>query len=309
MEKVIIAGGSGLIGRELTSVLINNGYQVAILSRNPEAVTGIATGVKLVRWDGITPKGWEAELENTTAIVNLTGENLAGSGFFPTRWTDERKRRIIQSRIDAGKAIAEALKETIHKPDVLIQASSIGFYGISMDKSFTEEDKSGADFLAEICREWEASSASIDALGVRRVVIRTGVVLTTKGGALPRLLLPYKLYVGGPMGTGRQILSWLHIADEVNAIQFLIENDDAKGIFNLTSPNPVSNNEFGKTIGKVMRKPHFIPVPGFVMKIVFGEVSTVVLDGQRVLPKRLLDSGYIFKYTMLEDALRDLLRK
>jgi uncharacterized protein (TIGR01777 family) len=309
MEKVLIAGGSGLIGRELTSVLVNNGYEVAILSRNPEAVTGIATGVKLVRWNGITPKGWDAELENTAAIVNLTGENLAGSSFFPARWTDERKRRIIQSRVDAGKAIAEAIKESSHKPAVLIQASSIGFYGISLDKSFTEEDKSGTDFLAEICREWEASSASIDALGVRRVVIRTGVVLTTKGGALPRLLLPYRLFLGGPMGTGRQILSWLHIADEVNAIRFLIENDDVKGIINLTSPNPVTNNEFGKMIGKVMRKPHFIPVPGFVLKIVFGEVSTVVLDGQRVLPKRLLDSGYIFKYTMLEDALRDLLSK
>jgi uncharacterized protein len=309
MEKVIIAGGSGLIGRELTSVLTNNGYEVTILSRNPEVVTGISTGVKLVRWDGITPKGWEADLEKATAVVNLTGENLAGNGFFPARWTDERKRRIIKSRVDAGKAIADAIKESSHRPAVLIQASSIGFYGISLDKSFTEVDKSGTDFLAEICREWEASSASIDALGVRRVVIRTGVVLTTKGGALPRLLLPYKLFVGGPMGIGRQILSWLHIVDEVNAIRFLIENDGAKGIFNLTSPNPVTNNEFGAMIGSVMKRPHYIPVPGFVMKIVFGEVSTVVLDGQRVLPKRLLDAGYVFRYAMLEDALSDLLGK
>jgi uncharacterized protein (TIGR01777 family) len=173
----------------------------------------------------------------------------------------------------------------------------------------TEEDESGTDFLAKVSREWEASSVSVEAMGVRRVIIRTGVVLTNKGGAFPRLLLPYRLFIGGPFGNGRQVLSWIHMADEVNAIRFLIENNTAKGVYNLTAPNPVNNNEFGKMIGRVMRRPHYFPVPGFLLRMAFGEVSTVVLEGQRVLPKRLMDAGYIFKYAVLEDALRNLLVK
>jgi uncharacterized protein (TIGR01777 family) len=267
------------------------------------------TGVKLVAWDGKTPQDWVQYINGATAVVNLTGENLAGEGFFPARWTDERKLRIMQSRIDAGKAIAAAIAATQNKPLVYVQASSIGFYGAQEDKPLTEEDGSGTDFLAKVSREWEASSVSIEAMGVRRVIIRTGVVLTAKGGAFPRLLLPYRLFIGGPFGNGRQVLSWIHLADEVNAIRFLIENNTARGVFNLTAPNPVSNNEFGKMIGHIMRRPHYLPIPGFLMRMAFGEVSTVVLDGQRVLPKRLLDAGFEFRYALLEDALRNLLDK
>ena len=305
--KILIAGGSGLIGRALTAELLRDNHKVVILSRNPARTPAIPEDVQIAGWDGKTPRGWSQLLESTDAIVNLAGANIAGDGFFPTRWTNSRKQIIRQSRLDAGKAIVEAIKMAKHRPGVLIQSSAIGFYGPLTDQAVDETGPAGDDFMARLCQEWEQSTKSVELSGVRRVVVRTGIVLSNHGGALGRMILPYKLFAGGPFGNGKQVMSWIHIADEVAAIKFLIESPAATGIYNLTAPNPVTNTEFGKTLSKVMHRPYYLPVPGFAMRMLFGEVATVVLDGQRVLPACLLRSGYEYKYPNIELALRHIL--
>jgi uncharacterized protein len=307
--RIIIAGGSGLIGRELISLLTDDGDEMSILSRRLELVKGMPAGVRVLQWDGITVQDWGLQIENCDVVVNLTGENLSGEGFLPSRWTKERKMRLVQSRVNSGKVLTKAIEMAKTKPSVFVQASGIGYYGTHQEKPFSEVDGAGNDFSANLCIEWEASSQPVELMGIRRVVARNGVVLSTKGGALPLLLLPYKLFVGGQLGKGNQIYSWIHIADEVNAIRFLIHDNQAGGVFNLTSPYPVSNDEFGRTISKVMKRPHYFPIPGFAMKLAFGEVSTMVLEGQKVLPDKLLEAGYSFKFPRLEDTLKDLLKK
>jgi uncharacterized protein (TIGR01777 family) len=307
--RIIIAGGSGLIGRELTSDLVIDENEVTILSRNPEKIKDIPDGVKILRWDARNVHDWGNEIPHTDVVINLVGENLSGKGLFPSRWTRERKELLLRSRVEAGKALAKAIEVSDKKPSIFIQASGIGIYGTNPEEIFTEESKVGDDFLANLSKEWEASSESVEVFGVRRVVVRFGVVLSTNGGALRPLLLPYMLYIGGPIGNGQQVYSWIHIIDVVKAIRFLIAHDFAKGVFNLSSPNPVSNDEFGKTISLVMRRPHYLPIPGFIMRLVFGEVASMVLAGQKVLPKKLLEYGYVFKYPTLNAALMDLLKK
>ena len=306
--RIIIAGGSGLIGRELTSALVNTGNEITILSRNPGNVTDLPGDVKILQWDGKTLQEWVKEIEKTDAVINLTGENISGSGLFPTRWTAERKERLQQSRVSAGKILTQAIEMSDKKPLVFVQASGIGFYGNQPGKQFTEESGGGDDFFADLSKVWEASSQPVESLGIRRVIVRNGIVLSTKGGALPPLLLPYRFFVGGPIGSGKQVYSWIHIGDEVNAIRFLIENNDASGVFNLTAPNPVTNNVFGKTISRVMRRPHYFPLPAFGMRIAFGEVASMVLEGQRVSSTKLLEAGYVFKFPTLDLALKDLLK-
>jgi uncharacterized protein (TIGR01777 family) len=305
--RVIIAGGSGLIGRELTALLAVAGDEVIIFSRTPQKVVGLPPEAKVIAWDGKTLQVWSEYVENADAIINLTGENLSGEGIFPTRWTVERKKRLVDSRVNSGTILTQAVENASHKPSVFIQASAIGYYGTHLHKSFTEQDAGGDDFSANLCKQWEASSQAAEAMGVRRVITRNGVVLSTKGGALRPILLPYRMFVGGPLGDGRQIYSWIHIADEAGAIQFLLRNENASGVFNLTSPNPVSNAEFGYTIARVLHRPHYFPLPGFLMHMAFGEVASMVLEGQKVLPQKLLDSGYKFRYPVLQDALTELL--
>jgi uncharacterized protein len=307
--RVLIAGGSGLIGRDLTSVLSDAGDEVTLLSRNPSKITGLPESARALLWDGKSIGDWAEEIEITNAVINLTGENLSGEGYLPSRWTKERKNRIVQSRVNSGKVLTKAIDQATAKPSVFVQASGIGYYGTQQVKALTEEDGAGNDFSANLCVEWESSSQPVEQIGIRRVIVRNGVVLSLNGGALPLLLLPYKLWAGGRFGSGRQVYSWIHIADEVNAIQFLIKNNQAMGIYNLTSPNPVTNDEFGRTIGRVMGRPHYFPIPGFAMHLAFGEVSTMVLEGQRVLPKNLLDLGFEFKFPKLNEALANLLKK
>ncbi len=214
----------------------------------------------------------------------------------------------MDSRVKTGKALAEAIRQAQPRPKVFIQASAIGYYGSCQAEIVTEKHKPGGDFLAQTCIEWENSTRTIDQLGVRRAVVRTGIVLTADSGALARLLLPYKIFLGGPFGNGKQWYSWIHLADEVAAIRFLIENPGAVGNFNLTAPNPLPNRDFGKILGKILKRPSLIPVPGFLMNLAFGEVASIVLDSQRVLPARLQELGYQFRFPELEPALRDLLK-
>lgn len=304
--KILITGGSGSIGRKLTQHLTQSGHEVVILSRDPAKDSRLPPNVRAVQWDARTANGWLVEAEGADAIVNLAGENLAGTGFFPARWTGERKRFIRESRLNAGKAVVEAVEKAAHRPQLVVQASAIGYYGPHGHEPLVEEAPAGNDFLANLCKEWEAATAPVEKFGVRRAIIRTGIYLTPDDGALKRLLLPYKLFLGGPFGNGEQWYSWIHPVDEAEAIRFIIENRHS-GVFNLTAPQPLKNKDFGKTLGKALGRPSLIPVPRFALEMAFGEVVTVVFDGQRVLPQRLQALGYSFQFPTLEEAFRDLL--
>lgn len=300
--RILIMGGTGLIGRPLAAGLAVDGHEVIVLSRNPERATGLPDGVRAERWDARTAGGWAHLAEGAGAIVNLAGESI-GSG----RWTQERKERILDSRLDAGRAVVQAVEQATEKPGVLIQASGIGYYGSRGGEVITESASPGDDWLARVAVQWEASTEPVEALGVRRAIIRTGVVLDAGEGALPRMLLPFRLFVGGPLAGGKQWLPWIHLQDEVAAIRFLIDNPEARGPFNLSGPNPVTNGQFGRALGRVLGRPSFVPVPGFALKLLLGEMSTLVLDGQRAMPQKLLDLGFGFRFLVAEAALKDVL--
>lgn len=307
--RVVITGGTGLIGRALSANLASDGHEVIVLSRSPERATHLPDGVRAEGWDARTAEGWGHLADGADAIVNLAGASMAGEGFFPTRWTDQRQRVISDSRIHTGRAVIAAVEQAAQKPRVVVQSSAVGYYGLDREGILTEEAEPGDDWGARFTAEvWEPSTAPIEEMGVRSVVARSGIVLSTEDGALPRLLLPFRLFVGGPMGSGDQWYSWIHLQDEARALRFLIETDEASGAFNLTAPHPTTNGELAKLIGRVMGRPSFIPVPGFAMRLAFGEVADVVLKGQRAVPRRLLDLGFEFRFPDAESALRDLLK-
>ena len=301
--RIIITGGTGLIGGALAANLANDGHEVILLSRAPERTILLPPGVRAERWDGRTATGWGPLADGADAIVNLAGEGIASG-----RWTEERKRRIRKSRVNAGQAVVDAVKAAARKPGVVIQSSAVGYYGVHGDEEITESAPAGSDYLAQVAMAWEGSTAPVETMGVRRIIIRTGVVLSNKGGALPQMLLPFRLFAGGPLGNGKQWLPWIHIADEVGAIRFLIENRQASGAFNLCAPNPLTNAEFGRVVGRVMGRPAFMPTPAFALHLVFGEMATVLLDGQRQAPKRLIELGFAFRFPSAEAALRDILK-
>lgn len=306
--RVIITGGTGLIGSNLAQRLAAANYDVIILSRNPDKTTGLPAGVKAVRWDSQTAEGWGHLADGAKAIVNLAGASIAGDGFIPSRWTDKRKKLILDSRVKAGQAVVEAVDAAASKPELIIQSSAVGYYGPHGDETLSEATGPGHDFLAQVCQAWERSVQSVVQQGVRLVVIRTGVVLSTQDGAFPLLLLPHKLFVGGPMGSGKQWLPWIHLEDEVRAIQFLIENSQAQGVYNLCAPEPVTNRQMSQAIGKAISRPSFLPVPGFALKLLLGEAASLVLDGQRQIPQRLTHSGFTFSHPDLLPAIRHLVQ-
>ena len=310
--RIVIAGGTGLIGRALTASLAADGHEVIILSRAPEKATGLPQGARAVRWDGRTASGWGELAEGAEAIVNLAGESIGGENMLALitkPWTREHLQLIRTSRVNAGRAVVQAIEQARVKPHVLVQSSAVGYYGLPGDQEITEDTPAGNDALAKICFDWEATTASVEAPGVRRVVIRTGgVVMSAQGGALPFMLLPFKLFVGGPLGSGKQWFSWIHIADEVRAIRFLLDRSDARGAFNLCAPEPLRNGELARVIGRVMGRPSFVPTPAFAMKLLLGDKATLVLDGQRQVPKRLLELGFQFQFPKVQAALQDLLK-
>ncbi|MBZ0283210.1 MAG: TIGR01777 family oxidoreductase [Anaerolineae bacterium] len=304
--RVIITGGTGLIGRALAKSLAKDQHEVIVLSRNKNKTNGLLSGVRVEVWDARTAAGWGSLMDGAGAVVNLAGESIAGDGFLPSRWTPERKRRIRDSRVNAGSAITEAIKAAANKPSVLIQSSAVGFYGPHGDEDVTEATPGGNDFLAETCKIWEDATSEVEKLGVRRAIIRLGLVLSSIGGVLPLQSLPFKLFVGGPIGSGKQQTPWIHIDDVVHGIRYLMDTPSAHGVYNLTAPEPLPNAAFGRAIGRALGRPSFFPAPGFAFKVAFGELSTLLLDGQRVVPKRLQESGFQFHYPEAEGALRDL---
>jgi len=300
--RVVITGGSGLIGSALARELGGAGQDVVVLTRDAGKVGILPAGVRAVPWDGKTAAGWGSLVDGDTIIVHLAGESIASG-----RWTEDRKRRIRDSRIGSGKAVLQALRESAVKPRALLQGSAVGYYGPHGDEVIREDAAPGGDFLAEVCKEWEASTAEAETLGVRRAILRTGVVLAREGGALPKMTLPFKMMVGGPLGNGRQWFPWIHLADEVGAIRFLAESAEARGPFNLTAPNPVTNRELAGILASVLHRPGFMPAPGFALRLALGEMADMLLNGQRVVPSRLQDLGYRFQYSAAEPALRGLL--
>ena len=295
--RVVITGGTGLIGRALTTELAGHGFEVAVVSRHGTSVAGATTSRS---WDGKSADGWGDLVDGAVAIGNLAGEPIAG------RWTPGKKDMIRSSRTDAGHAIILAIAKAKSKPKMLVQSSAVGFYGPRADEPLTEQAEAGDDFLSEVCVAWEASTEGAAELGVRRCVMRTGIVLSLDGGAFPRMLLPFRLFAGGPVGSGHQYLPWIHLDDVVAAYRFVIENDQCDGVFNLTAPNPLSNREASREIGRRLKRPAFIPAPGFALRMVLGEMSTLVLDGQRAIPARLEETGYQFQYQTLDAALVSL---
>jgi uncharacterized protein (TIGR01777 family) len=302
--RVLILGGTGLIGRALAANLAADRNEVIVLSRSPERQRGrMSSGVEVAGWDGRTSAGWADRITGSTAIVNLAGENLAGG-----RWTAERKRSLMQSRIDPGHAVVAANEAAAAKPRGVVQASAIGYYGPNDKGDLNETSPAGDDFPARVCAEWEASTAALDRMGVRRVISRTAIVLDGRMGALPRMMLPFRFFIGGPLGDGSQPISWIHIQDEVAALRFLMETESAVGPFNLSSPQLLTNAEFGRILGRVMRRPSFVPTPGFALRLAFGEMASVLLTGPRVFPRRLLDLGFAFRFPDADKALSDVLK-
>jgi uncharacterized protein (TIGR01777 family) len=299
--RVIITGGTGLIGRALAKQLAEEGHDVVVLTRDPDKASGFSSGVRLVKWDARTAQGWAEWVEGADAIVNL-----AGAGLADRLWTKSRKQMLVNSRVWAGQAIAEAVTAAKQKPRVLIQASAVGFYGPRKDEPISENEPQGDDFLADLCRKWEDSSASVEPQGVRRVIIRTGLVLSSAGGVLPRLMLPIRLFVGGRVGSGRQYYPWIHLDDQVRAIRFLIDQPSAQGPFNLVAPNPLTNAEFIQSIGRAVRRPTWLPLPEFALRLLVGDLATVLVDGQRAIPTGLVDAGFDFNYPTLEEAMQAL---
>ncbi len=305
-RRILITGASGFIGRTLAKELAAGGYEVIGLTRRAGAdAAGACPGaVAWASWDGRTAAAWGPLADGALAIVNLAGDNLAEG-----RWTKAKKERILRSRTDAGAAVVEAVRAARTKPRVLVQASAIGAYGPAGDGALDEDSPRGAGFLAGVTRAWEDSTKAVGSLGVRRVVIRSGLVLGRGGGVWPRLVLPFRFFAGGPLGSGRQGFSWISLEDEVRAVRHLIESEGSAGVFNLTSPGPLSEKEFCRIVGKALRRPCWLPVPALLLRILFGEKARETLvAGQRVLPRRLLEAGFEFLHPDAASAVAALIR-
>uniref|UniRef100_A0A832D1V7 TIGR01777 family protein n=1 Tax=Ignavibacterium album TaxID=591197 RepID=A0A832D1V7_9BACT len=303
MKKIIITGATGLIGRKLSQKLTEAGHQIIVFSRNASSAKNILKkDFTYIDWDYSKSDKWVESISTADAIVHLAGINL-----FAKRWNKKFKEEILASRKETTKALVDAVKLSQAKPEVFVSASGVGYYGDCGDKQLDENSPAGNDFLAEVCKVWEAEAAEVEQADVRRVSVRTGIVLSKEDGALKRMLLPFKLFVGGPLGNGKQWFPWIHIDDIVGIYFHAIENQNLNGAVNAASPNICTMKEFAKTLGKVLHRPSLFPVPELALKIAIGEAGKVVLMSQRVKVNKLLESGYKFKFENLEEALRNLL--
>ncbi len=296
--KVLITGASGLVGTELQKSFAAQGYEMLLASRK------VATDDRHIQWsveDGFTDP---EKLEGIDAVVHLAGENVSG-----LRWTDDKKKAIRDSRVLGTRNVVDAISKLKNKPKVFVASSAIGFYGERGDEEVTESSAAGDNFLAEVSKAWEAESRRAEDAGIRTVLLRTGIVLSKDGGALSTMLVPFKLGVGGVVGSGKQWMSWISLPDEIDVINFVIENENIRGAVNAVSPNPVTNHDFTKTLGEVLYRPTFFPLPEFAVSMVFGEMGDVLLlASTKVLPKRLEDAGFEFKYPNLKEAVENAVK-
>ncbi len=298
--KVLISGGSGFLGSALSRLLLVENHQVWVLTRGV-GNNKFVSGVTPVKWDGCSTLGWLDVFEQIDAVVNLAGATI---GSWP--WHAARKKEIIQSRVNAGQAITQAFEQASRRPSVLIQASGVGYYGHRDSTPVNEQTTSGNDYLAQVAVQFEQATETVERLGVRRVVIRSGIVLDAKGGSLPLMALPIRLFIGGRLGAGTQGFPWIHLRDEIRAILYLMQNESAQGVFNLTSPNLVSSDEFMKTLAKTINRPYWFPMPAFLLRTVLGGMADLLLNGQFAQPTRLLEAGYQLQFLTLSDALKEI---
>lgn len=303
--KVVIAGGSGFLGQALCRKLAENDHELVILTRGSSRMDG---KVRYVTWPAADGPGqWREEINGAGAVINLAGANLADK-----RWTHHRKEELHASRVTPTRALVSAIRDASVRPPVLLSGSAIGFYGGVPEggPEFDESGPPGSDFLATLVVDWEAEAHAADALDCRVVLIRTGIVLSRDGGALQKLITPFKFYVGGPLGTGRQVMSWIHLEDWVSLVAWLTGYPSAAGAYNCTAPNPATNAELSKALGQALGRPSWLRVPGFALRILIGEMAAVaLLAGQRVIPRRALDAGFSFRYPDLSSAMRSAVHR
>ena len=297
--RILLAGGTGFLGRHLVKELAAEGHVIVSLTRRKDSAGLIAApNLRHVHWDGADAGALVRYIERAEAVVNLCGENM-GKG----RWNEARKAAFVRSRVGPTSAIVGAIAAASSKPRVLVNASAVGYYGNVEEGDVTEASPNGEGFVAALCARWEEAAAAAEASGVRVVRIRTGFVVAGKGSGLGRMILPFLLFVGGPIGSGRQWFPWVHVDDVVGAIRHALETDRLRGPVNVSAPAPVRMKEFSAALGKALRRPSWAPVPGFVARIVAGEVVEMALTGQKALPAALLASGYRFRRPDLADAL------
>ncbi len=299
--KVAITGATGFVGSRLVERLQAQGHQPLILTRNRASADRAFPTLEIVAYTPTESGSWQRAIAGCDAVVHLAGEPIA-----ETRWTPERKQEILKSRQLSTQKIVEAIAQANPKPTVLVNASAIGYYGTSETATFDETSPAGDDFLAEVCQAWEAEAQKVKDAGVRLVILRLGIVLGD-GGALAKMTPPFKVFAGGPIGTGRQWFSWIHRDDLVNLILEALSRKDIEGVFNATAPNPVRMTELCQTIGETLNRPSWLPVPSFALEALLGEGAKVVLEGQQVLPKRTTNYGFKYRYPTVKQALAEIL--
>jgi uncharacterized protein (TIGR01777 family) len=300
--KIVIAGGTGFLGRPLATALADSGFEIVLLSRRAART---ASPFRVVAW---TPDGrtgpWASELHGATAVVNLAGESIGDH-----RWSDAQKRKILESRVQATRSLVEAIKAATTPPLVLVSGSAVGYYGPCDDRPVTEDTPAGSDFLASVCVQWEDEAKRASA-STRVVCVRTGLPMARDGGALPRMLPPFWFGAGGPIGSGRQYWPWIHRKDWIDLVRFAIVSPNVSGPLNATAPNPLPNAAFAKVLGRAIHRPALMPAPGFALKLLLGEMAEgLLLSGQRALPAKAERLGFSFAYPQLEGALAEVFSK
>jgi hypothetical protein len=302
--KIVVTGGTGFVGRALLARLVSEHHEVVALTRTPASQrAGLPERVTVAPWDGQTAGPWAAHVDGADAVINLAGEPLDAR-----RWTPAQKERIIGSRVGAAGALREAIERAAKKPAVVVSASGVDYYGPVESGEVREDAPPGEGFLAGTCVRWEHAALSIGSAGPRIVILRCGVVLGKGGGALRKLVLPFRLFVGGPLGSGRQWFPWIHRDDLVSIILFVIARKDARGPFNVVAPESVTMKTFCAVLGKVLHRPSWAPVPGPALRVALGEMAGMVLTGRQAVPAKLQELGYTFRFPALVPALTDILR-
>ena len=301
--KIAITGATGLVGSRLVARLNQKGHQILVFTRNPskarQVFSATFSNLEIVRYTPRESGEWQQRVSGCDAVINLAGEPIA------ERWSPQQKKAIMESRQIGTRKLVEAIAMAEQKPKVLVSGSAIGYYGTSESAAFDETSSSGSDFLAQVCQNWEQEAQKATEYGVRLVILRIGIVLAN-GGALGKMIGPFKMFAGGPIGSGKQWFSWIHRDDLVSLICQAVEQEDMSGVYNATAPNPVRMGKLCQTLGEVMNRPSWLPVPDFVLEVLLGDGASVVLEGQQVLPKQTQASGFDYQYPELKPALAEI---
>ncbi len=298
--KILMTGGTGFVGTQLTSRLTQEGHEVTILTRALKGARMASPGISYLEGDPTRKGPWQEAIKNHGAVINLAGASIF------SKWTEENKKAIRESRVSTTRNLVEGIPSHSEGSFTIISTSAVGYYGFHGDEELNEDSPPGIDFLARIAVEWEAEALKAMDKGARVVITRFGIVLGEKGGALSQMIPLFRKYIGGSIGSGKQWFSWVHIKDLAEAFTFLLRHPQISGPVNVCSPNPVRNRDLAKALGKTLHKPSFIPAPAFMVKLVLGEFGSVILEGQRVIPRKLLENGFVFQYPDIHKALQGI---